>query len=449
MLTETPAADTVVEIACWLESFWRARDDTSFDPYDGLETRRMACLGSLPRPLPFAVVQLNKRSPVNLRRWAGVRPTHNAYTVAHFASACALLAPVSPKAVARGLDDALACRLDWLCDNRVADAWTYPFDVHTKTFSYEKTVPNIICTTFAVAALLDGLTHSQAGGAEACASPGQLAPPDRGLRVIEGSPDKEVTPVHRYSAEARERWTEAVRSGVNFTLEHLLSRGGGRVYFRYLEAEPLLIHNANVLAARFVARAGKLLGEPSWIDQARESLAVTLCAVTGDGLLPYGEGSRESWVDGHHSGFVAEALADLSELLGDGALSETAATVRGAYRRRLFERGGRPLLYPGRRFPVDVITGAQGIQTFAKAGGPQDVAFSQEIASFMLSHMRTQSGTFLYRRGRAHVKAIPYARWSDAPMCLSLAHLGRALRPSTSASTASLLPPGTSQGVTV
>jgi hypothetical protein len=229
---------------------------------------------------------------------------------------------------------------------------------------------------------------------------------------------------------ARARWRAAVTGAVEFTLERLLSRSRPGVRFRYLEAEQLLIHNANLLAARFVARAGVAVGERSWIETARESLPVTLAAIGHDGLLPYGEGSHEAWVDGHHTGFVAEALADLSTLLDDPDLGEVATTVRRAYRRSLFASGGRPLLYPGRRFPIDVITGAQGIQTFAKSGAPEDVRFSAEIAGFTLSNLRTRSGTFMYRKGRLHAKTVPYVRWSDAPMCLSLAHLARAMIPS-------------------
>jgi hypothetical protein len=123
---------------------------------------------------------------------------------------------------------------------------------------------------------------------------------------------------------------------------------------------------------------------------------------------------------------VAEALRDLSESLGTRELRAVADRVRAGYRRSLFEADGRPLLYPGKRFPIDVITGAQGIQTFAMAGG-EEMAFAQAIASFMLAHMRTRSGTFVYRQGRAHRKAVPYVRWSDAPMCLALARLALAL----------------------
>lgn len=70
-----------------------------------------------------------------------------------------------------------------------------------------------------------------------------------------------------------------------------------------------------------------------------------------------------------------------------------------------------------------MITGAHGIHTFTKAGGKDDVCFAKSIASSMLSKMRTPMGTFAYRRGRLHVKAVPYARWSNAPMCLAHARL--------------------------
>ncbi len=419
-MTGVPSRETVLQTAQWLESFWRAREDTSFDPYDGLESERLSWLGSLPRPVQLAAVQLNKRSPVNLRRLAGVRPTRNSYSAAHFASACAVMAPLVNPAQASDLASALAGRLDWLCDTRVAGAWAYPFDVQTKTFAYKKTVPNVICTAFAVTALLDGIAFS-ALPREAAASRAQSA------TTCDASLMTDAALTADTPERAAERWAGAVRRAVSFTLEHLLSRQGDRVYFRYLEAEPLLIHNANLLAARYLARAGVAFGEDSWVQIAAEALPATLAAITDEGLLPYGEGSHEAWVDGHHTGFVAEALADLAGLLDAPGLDEAAASVLSSYRRALFEPDGRPLLYPGHRFPIDVITGAQGIQTFAKAGTEADVTFGGRVGGFMLSHMRTSTGTFLYRKGRLHVKAVPYVRWSDAPMCLSLAYLAQAM----------------------
>jgi hypothetical protein len=388
--TERPSFDTALRTARSLEAYWRQRNDTSFDPYDGLETERLAFLSKLPRPAQLAVVQLNKRSPVNLRALEGVRPTRNSYTVAHFASAGAAFFRAAGDGSALA---AMADRLDWLCSHRVQAAWAYPFDVQTKTFAYLKTTPNVICTAFSVEALLDGLS----------AVAGQAS-----------------------YAERRARWSEAVAAAVEWVLEHLHRKAGARQYFCYVPAERLLIHNANVLAARFVARAARTVGNDSWLETACACLAVTVREIGPDGLLPYGEGSREAWVDGHHTGFVAEALLDLSESLSTPGLRTLADRVRAGYRRSLFEADGRPLLYPGKRFPIDVITGAQGIQTFAKAGG-EEALFAQAVAGFMLTNMRTRSGTFVFRQGRVHRKAVPYVRWSDAPMCLALAKLALAL----------------------
>ena len=70
--------DDIIGTAQFLEAYWRARDDSSFDPYDGLESDRLDFLHRLPRPVQLAVVQLNKRSPVNLRPLEGIRRTRNA-----------------------------------------------------------------------------------------------------------------------------------------------------------------------------------------------------------------------------------------------------------------------------------------------------------------------------------------------------------------------------------
>jgi hypothetical protein len=64
-------------------------------------------------------------------------------------------------------------------------------------------------------------------------------------------------------------------------------------------------------------------------------------------------------VDGHHAGFIAEALLDSSLLLDEPESVSTANRVRVTYRAALVGYEERPLLYSGRRRPVGVITGAQ------------------------------------------------------------------------------------------
>ena len=223
-----------------------------------------------------------------------------------------------------------------------------------------------------------------------------------------------------------DRWLSVALDAAHYVLDHLVVQRGKGVHLRYVGTEDLLIHNANLLGARLLARTGLMAGQSELLDLARSCAQVSIAAIRPNGLIPYGEGKREAWVDGFHTGFVVEALADLEHYMQDSGISEAAGRVLTAYRTTLFEEDGRPLLYPGRRYPTDIITGAQGIQTFAKAGGHY-VKFARKIAARMLDTMRSKQGTFMYRRGRLHRKPIPYARWSDAPMCLALARLGQRL----------------------
>jgi hypothetical protein len=152
----------------------------------------------------------------------------------------------------------------------------------------------------------------------------------------------------------------------------------------------------------------------------------TVRSIAPDGAIAYGKGSSLDWIDGHHTGFVAEALGDLAGLLDDDALARAAEMVLVYYRRSLFDPAGRPHPAPGRQFPLDVIAAAQGIQTFAKAGG-EYLVFARMIAGVALDMLAMTSGTFMYRRGRVIRTTTPFARWSDAPMCEALALL--ALQP--------------------
>jgi hypothetical protein len=298
----------------------------------------------------------------------------NAYAEAHFASA-------SIKLWRLGGDDRdrrrAEAHLEWLGRNRVDGGWAYPFDVQTGTASYPRTTPNVICTVFAAQAYWD---------------------------VWDATGD----------AAARAGAVDAGR----FLVERLLLREPERTWFEYYPGHGTLIHNANVLAARAALQAGRLAGDEAVLAAARDAACASAAAVEEDGEIRYGERAPYLWVDGHHTGFVVEALHDLSPAAPQ--IADAARRAAGYYRERLFAPDGRPLQAPGRHHPVDAIAGAQGIQTFARLG---DLPTARRIARWMLSNMRGSAGTFAYQRGRAHTKRVPYARWSDAPMALALATL--------------------------
>ncbi|HEX2274921.1 MAG TPA: hypothetical protein VHG90_13695, partial [Acidimicrobiales bacterium] len=211
-----------------------------------------------------------------------------------------------------------------------------------------------------------------------------------------------------------------------FVLRELRVRRRTGTYFAYLPGDETLIHNGNVLAAQLVVRAGRLADRPSMIEAGVEALETTTRAVRDDGSVPYGEGPDLGWVDGHHTGFVVEALADIAGQVGHRALAPVVDATASFYRLHLFGAGGWPRPRPGASYPIDVIAAAQGIQTFARLGG-EYLPLATAVAEFALRRLRSASGGFYYQRQRLHVKRVPYARWADAPMSLALAFLAAGL----------------------
>lgn len=381
-LTEELTAATALDAAGQLHRYWAERGHRSHDPYDGLAARFVPAAAKQHRVPRLALVHLHKRSPVDLRPLFGVPTTRNAYAAGHFASANLIMAGLTGAPAPR---DAAYGHLAWLRSVSIRGGWAYPFDVQTRTFHYLRTTPNVICTVFAANAFLDAAE-------------------------MEGDDD-----ALRTATDAAE-----------FMIRELLTGAGGERYFKYLPDEEALIHNANVLAAQVLVRCGTLGGDERLVDLGREVLAPTLAAVRPDGSLLYGRGADLDWVDGHHTGFVVEGLLDIARRCSDPDLSAVVDHMAQYYRHHLFTAAGEPQQRPGARYPIDVIAGAQGIQTFARLGGEyRDMASA--IATFMMANMRLPSGTYAFQRYQWHWKKVPYARWSDAPMCLALAVLGASL----------------------
>ena len=382
-MTETeapPDIDARLLLSDQLQRSWGARDDYSFDPDDGLAGARWPRVVRSSRVGRLAAVDLNRRSPVNLRPLFAIPATKNPCTVGYFVSACLLLAELN------GSEEALhnaRRRMAWLRSARLGGGWAHPFDVQSRTLHYPRSVPNVVCTAFAANAFLDA-SEGLAGD------------------------DAEVA-------------LEVAVGAARFPRDELLVRGPDGPFFAYHPNDHALIHHGNVLAARLLVRAGALSGDDTLVDAGLDALPATLRGVDTDGSLPYGVGPRRPWVDGYHTGVVIESLADIDRLVPQSGLESVISTMAAYYRDRLFGADGRARCRPGASYPIDALAAAQGAQTFAKLGG-EHLDFAVRIAEFTLDYM-ARSGTFLYQSHRLHVKPIPYARWADAPMCLALAEV--------------------------
>jgi len=372
-------------VLSWLVS----RDFEGYDPFDALSS-------ALFRYSPFALsaaariawTQFHKLSPVNLRPLLFVPRTRNPKALG------LALTGLARQMAARGsIDRHLGDRLvKWIASSRSVNSagWGYPFSWQNRAFFAPRGTPNAVCTAFVVGGLLD-------------------------YAAVTG--DSEAS---RLAVESIPYWTEELRrSHVNDT-----------VCFSYTPLDNSQIHNVNLLVAATIARLGREAAKDTLVKLAKRAMQFSLAAQRPDGSWPYGEGRRQSWIDGFHTGFNLGALQRLKALLGDAEAGSARARGYAYFRRQLLDKAGRPKYYArATLYPIDIHSAAQAIVTVLEASDLEleSLRLAVDIANWTQTTLGLGQGTYAYRRGRLVLNAIVYARWAQAWMFRALAELELAL----------------------
>ncbi len=368
-----------------LDAWLRARDFAGYDPYDSLNASRLpAFFRATPRRRQL-VVQVGKRSPVNLRPLFGVPPHRNSKALALVASAYARLHRLERDPARESLAGSLLSELEARgTKGRDTIAWGYEFDVQTRWAFYPRGTPNIIVTTFVAHAFLDWfeLTGDSA------------APGDRhgGGALLE----------RRASAQ---RLAE--------------------VYYAYVPESRVLIHNANVLGCALTSRVARLTGDLGLQATARRAAEASLQAQQRDGLWPYGLGPGLEWVDGFHTAYVLDGLCELGEAGPDEAIRDALRAGFAAYFSTLFGPHGEPRYTPSSLYPLDIHSASTAIDVLCRRAeaGAHRLPLARQVCAWTMANMWDPRGFFYFQRNRLYTNRIPYVRWSQAHMLRALSSL--------------------------
>jgi hypothetical protein len=397
-------------------SIWSSARRSGFagsDPYDALRSSLMVHFLSGSRIARMALTQMVRRSPLDLRRIlripAGVNPKALALFLSSAAD-CPMLEASTQESTM--LQDALlslastpggepALSPGWALKPGLADltserpdrelppamGWGYDFPWQGRAFLQPRYAPTAVVTSFVVEAF-----------------------------------EKSRSPLAALVARAAGRF-------VLSSLSRFESPDG--ICFSYSPLDDTKVYNASLLAARILLSTAKC--DPSIAtecrDAASEACRFVVSRQAPDGSWRYGDGPAWSWIDGFHTGFVLESLHGIALELGREDWMPAVEKGLGFYRERLFEPDGTARPAPGRSYPLDPHSFAQGAITFLALEDlrSDSVEFAGRIlhrAVELLWDDRRKG--FIYSRGRFASNRAVHLRWNQAWMLRAICAAGKA-----------------------
>lgn len=368
----------------WLE----ARDYRGWDPYDGL----MSPITKLPllrsqRHVRFAVEQLVKRSPVNLRPLLRIPFGRNPVTLALAAQGHAYLASAVPvrsdehreRAHRLVAELARARSPGWS-----GNCWGYDFDWQARRLTIPAGFPTLVATGIVTNSLFE---------------------------------------VDRLIDDAAAR--ELVVGALPF-LDDLqrTSDPDGAFCWSYTPSDHQVVLNAAMKGARLCVQVAQLTGVPDPLAAARSTVAFVSRRQRPDGSWPYAIGDDRSWSDNFHTGYVLDALAVCAA--AGVVTSPPNVLERGFtfYRNSFFAPDGAPLYYPGRPRPIDATACGQSLLTLCNF---EDLDQALHVAHWTIHTLGNDDGSFGYQLRRFRLDRTVFTRWSVAWMFCGLARLALAL----------------------
>ncbi|NLH77927.1 MAG: hypothetical protein GX465_12905 [Acidobacteria bacterium] len=358
-----------------LERWIEANDYRGYEPFDGLASRlRVLTFNRL--FLERLLQQAVRQSPVNLRPLLGIKPQESTKGQGYMAWGYIPMYKLTGDPAYRA--KAIRC-LEWLDRHKapgyVHHSWGNHFDFSSRVGKLLKFEPIIVWTSLIGQAYLDA-----------------------------------------YEAFGEKRFLEIAESICSWILEVPREITPDGACLSYVAFEQRSIHNSNMLGAAMLARTGRLLGRPDYLEVAGQAMAYSCARQRPDGSWYYGEHADQRWIDNFHTGYDLDSLKVYLENTDDRRFEDHLRRGFAFYRSSFFEPSGRPKYYHDRAYPIDSQCAAQAVETMSRFAGEEDGALDMAIrvADWTIDHMQDKKGFFYFRRYPMATAKTPMFHWAQA-----------------------------------
>lgn len=368
----------------------------SHDPFDLLLS---PATGWVRRACPFVarvIIRFGRHSGAGLRRLLGVPKHEEAHGLANFLTAAAMLAQ-DGVGWARGYVSPLVTRL--LQRGIPAGdgvGWGLEFPYATRFVSVAARTPSLYTTVVALNALFAAV-----------------------------------------EIEESQTAIEAVHRGVAFVLKALgRFEQAGRWWFRYWAGCDAKFVNVQALYGSLLLRLAARGFIPEQAAAGMHALETVQAAQAEDGSWPYAMEPNGRFVDGFHTGFILQSLAEVlaeAPRFAPAGLKRTMERGYAFFCTNLLSPEGLPRAYAGSGVNLVGQNAAQCIQTLLMApSGKPDLPKASSLFWRLVVRVQTRQIRPGWRR-LLPGPHYPQLRWTLSPLALAGAHLHRAQQPAAQA----------------
>jgi len=361
--------------------YLHSQDFTGYDPHDALNSSILESLFGRNHYSAILIVQLFRRSPINFRPIFGVKKGINPKSFGLFLSAFTKLHGTY-------LFDAVIAHkfADWLAENRASgyqySCWGYNFDWPNRDFYAKTGTPTVVNTVFIGHSLLD-----------------------------------------YYQITKEDKWLNIAVSAANFILNDLnIIQQDRGICFSYTPFDHRCVHNANLLAAGYLARVSQFSEEKKFCAFAKKAISYSISKQERDGSWFYGPSQKDKWIDHFHTAFNLLSIYEYLKIVRDVETQKSLEAGYKYYCNNLFDNY-IPKYFTNKLYPIDIHSIATSVITFLTLPFEKEVNRNRalQLLKWTVENMQDESGAFYYQKHKFYINKNIYMRWGQAWMLLALA----------------------------